>query len=930
MNPLVKKEIRLLLPSFAICCALALTNLLFRFNNDGSLATAGWFVLAFVFSGAMTVMMALNSFGAEISSGTFSNLLAQPVSRQKIWETKILLLGAALLTVGIFWCACCIVWLKMIGHDLNLLDLFTGVGTFGLVVFSGGLWTVLLLRQVAAAFWFTVLVPGFILVMVMGLFADHSDEFGNGMVASVLGLYSLAGFFFARWLFFRAQDCQWTGGTLVMPEMRGLPAWLSWPTTKGVLHPRTALWRKEIQLHQSQFVLAGALLMLHLGVLAVKKFSHIKHNSALELVVEIFWGLWLVLPMLLGAAAVAEERKLGTLESQLCLPVKRRTQFATKFSVVLLLSVLFGLIMPLLLEGTRILPDIHLQLVKVFVGFRASYGWQWQMSTAQAFLWNCAEIVNRCLPLLTLAGMAAAIGAISFYASTFARNTLQALGPAVLGILVTAFTLVAENLPDRVFNNPLWHGWLVYFIGVPIVMLTLIRLAFWNYKHVVVGWNMIGRNFFALAVSLALVTAATTAIYHRAWEKFTPFEPAHGTARFTLSNPPTLLEQWNTSTVRLPDGRIWTDDYTFNYTFENSAPNSLAWFLGDLGLMPLAGGHFLEESNWVSVTHALQQEQVGLKADGTLWVTESPARRERLANGEWKMTKPGGLVRFGSETNWSSVAWNDLAMLLVKRDGTLWRWGVTNWDYKRQWPGLRTFTPYRLGIESNWADVFLVGYEPCLRKTDGTVWTQMGRWTPWNGNQKQTFELEPGFSIARAELLEHGKWRSTSSTWSGLSYQLGVSSDGIFRIWADQRLNLRSHSYEWTAADLQFSKDTNWLAVAASNEKVVTLKNDGTLWSWNFHHDDWRGVDADRDERQMLDVKPVRLGTHSDWIAVAGTDGGIISLAADGSFWFWPLGRPYDFRFLYDYRNGDGSYFEPLLDMSHKPQFLGNVFGKAD
>jgi hypothetical protein len=80
----------------------------------------------------------------------------------------------------------------------------------------------------------------------------------------------------------------------------------------------------------------------------------------------------------------------------------------------------------------------------------------------------------------------------------------------------------------------------------------------------------------------------------------------------------------------------------------------------------------------------------------------------------------------------------------------------------------------------------------------------------------------------------------------------------------------------------------------------------------------------------MLDVKPVRLGTHSDWIAIAGADGGIISLAADGSFWFWPLGRPSDFKYFYDYGNGDGSHFEPLLDMSRKPQFLGNVFGKSD
>jgi ABC-type transport system involved in multi-copper enzyme maturation permease subunit len=927
MNPLVKKEIRLLLPSFAICCALALTNLLFRFNNDGSLQDWWWFVLAFVFSGAMTVMLALNSFGAEISSGTFSNLLAQPIPRQKIWETKILLLAVSLSIVGIFWCACGIIRLKMIGHDLDLLDLFTGVGAFGLVVFSGGLWTVLLLRQVAAAFWFTVLVPGAILAMLAGLFSDQSNEFFEGMAVVVLGLYSLVGLFFARWLFFRAQDLQWSGGTIAMPEMRGLPAWVSWPAASGTSRPRAALWRKEFQLHQSQFVLAGALLVLHLGILAVKKFGHIKYNSSLELVVGIFWGLWLVMPMLLGAAAVAEERKMGTLESQLCLPVKRRTQFATKFSAVLLLSALFGVVMPLLLEGARILPDFQ---INSYPAYAAQFHGEIPDSLRLAFLWNCIEQINHYLPLFSLVAIAAGIGAISFYASTFAKNTLQALGPAVLGIVATFFLLIAANLPDRVFNNPLWHGWLIYFIGVPVVTPTFVGLAFWNYKHVGVGWKIILRNVFVLATALALVVTTTTAIYHRAWEKFTPLEPPHGPARFTLSNPPTLIEQLNTSTVRLPDGRIWTDDYTFN----TSAPNPVAWFLGDIALMPLSGGHFLDGSNWVNVVHAAQRELAGIKTDGTLWVSENPARREQLANGRWKMTKAGELVRFGSETNWSSLAWNGLSILLVKNNGTLWRWGVTNWNYTEhnEWPGLRAFKPLQLGSESNWAEVFLLGYEPCLRKTDGSVWTPLNyyRWNPWKGYQKQVLELEPGFSVDRAMPLEHGKWRSTTSTWSGLGYQLGVSADGTFRIWADQRLNNQSHDYEWTAVDLQFGKDTNWLAVAASNEKVVTLRNDGTLWLWNFRHDNWRGVDADSDEREMLDTKPVRLGTHSDWIAVAGTDGGIISLAADGSFWYWPFGRPSDFKHFYDYGNGDGSHFEPLLDISRKPQLLGNIFGKSD
>jgi hypothetical protein len=127
---------------------------------------------------------------------------------------------------------------------------------------------------------------------------------------------------------------------------------------------------------------------------------------------------------------------------------------------------------------------------------------------------------------------------------------------------------------------------------------------------------------------------------------------------------------------------------------------------------------------------------------------------------------------------------------------------------------------------------------------------------------------------------------------------------------------------------LQFGKDTNWLAVAGRDAKVVTLKNDGTLWLWNFYHDSLRGWDPKRDEREMLDSKPVHLGTHSDWIAIATADGGIISLAADGSLWYWPLESAQDFMAEIYGDNGNNS--GPLLYVSRKPQFLGNIFGKAD
>ncbi len=173
------------------------------------------------------------------------------------------------------------------------------------MVFSGALWTVLLLRQVAAAFWFTLLVPGVIMVIIVAIFGGRSDDFVSGMTASALGIYSLVGFFFARWLFLRAQDLQWSGGAIVMPEMHGL-GWLkSVSGRQPMWRPRAALYWKEIQLHQSQFVIAFVLVELHLGVIAVRKFYDLENSRDLKSALEAFWGIGLVMPLLVGCAAVS-------------------------------------------------------------------------------------------------------------------------------------------------------------------------------------------------------------------------------------------------------------------------------------------------------------------------------------------------------------------------------------------------------------------------------------------------------------------------------------------------------------------------------------------------------------------------------------------------------------------------------------------------
>jgi alpha-tubulin suppressor-like RCC1 family protein len=261
----------------------------------------------------------------------------------------------------------------------------------------------------------------------------------------------------------------------------------------------------------------------------------------------------------------------------------------------------------------------------------------------------------------------------------------------------------------------------------------------------------------------------------------------------------------------------------------------------------------------------------------------------------------------------------------VKNDGTLWRLGTNAFSVKSQeWPGLRAFTPRQLGMDSGWAQVNQDNYQFTIQQTNGSIWTSL------NNNQTNlSLELEPGFLVTQLYDGRHGKFRSTTQINRGLQYRVGIREDGTFRIWAE--LNFKksktsnNHDVVWSVTDFQIGGETNWLALAGGGEKVVTLKNDGTLWLWDFRDRPFRGWDNARAEQKILKTVPVQLGTHSDWISVSGSSGSLVALAADGSLWLWPINNLEDF---YGNRS-DKPAIRPLLDVSHKPQLLGNVFNTA-
>jgi hypothetical protein len=566
------------------------------------------------------------------------------------------------------------------------------------------------------------------------------------------------------------------------------------------------------------------------------------------------------------------------IEGQLCLPVTRRVQFAIKAFIALFLGILLGGVMPVLLETAAI-----------------KMGW-----ANNAFAENGAfgPVEMR----LAIVGIATWLVLGGFFASSLAKNFLQAIGFAMATFNGSALMVPALAKGWNFFFESLPLGSILsLIIAVPTLAVTLLLLAYLNFKNFRDGWHLWRRNLLVVAGAMFFVVASSTAVFNRAWEIFEPAEPAHGAAKLSLANPPALqvVQYWNLL-VRLPDGRVWFDglgDSAYDY-YDGSFWWKFVWQMLTHPLRESTGPQqFIAGSNWVVATtehlyfvwndsgktfHASDfMETVGIQPDGSLWISEKPAQNKWTA---------GTLQRYGSETSWHQLAQSHTSIVLLKNDGTLWRWGsVTN--ELHHWPGLRAFRPYQIGTNSDWQELFTLG-GIFARRTDGRVWHLNVDW--------KTGRDELGRATNFDEVISQTASRADDQATAF------VRADGT--LWMLNRYWDKKSSQTMGTGILQVGKENDWRAVAVSYHMMVALKSDGSLWQWNFKNES---------AVESVYAPPTRLGIHNDWVAITGTWGNVITLAADGSLWLWPDKKSYD-------------YYQVLIKLPKQPQFLGNIFGKTN
>lgn len=300
------------------------------------------------------------SIGQEYTDRTLSLLLSLPTRRKRLLFTKLGVLAAMLLTLGVvaYTLVFCDGWEPSLGRlAASLLPALCGLFIAPCLTIA--------CRSPMAGTVFTMVMPG--LLVLPGLLVWWALDRPSSVAFTIafllwgmLGLCvvgAIAGWrMFMRLETIEGRDADvdvmlWLrrGTTVLRPgsgrrERSSNDAGTAAPTlTKR--HPVWLLIAKELRLQQMTLVVTGLFLIGWFALTVMRPV--VPDVGGVFNVATIFYAL--LIGILTGSLASAEERQLGTLEWQVLLPMGIAKQWAVKIGVVLGLAILLAIGLPILL-----------------------------------------------------------------------------------------------------------------------------------------------------------------------------------------------------------------------------------------------------------------------------------------------------------------------------------------------------------------------------------------------------------------------------------------------------------------------------------------------------------------------------------------------------------------------------------------------------
>jgi hypothetical protein len=848
------KEWRLLRPGLVAAVGLAVVALVLPVDPQSRVDVS--YLLTFcMFLGG--VLLGIETFGREFHQQTSTLWLALPMSRAGLWRSKLAMVGLTVAGVALVHGITLLAGAPLRGFLPNFVELarpaFAIVGGAALGIF----WSVLL-RQNWAAFWMSLIVPGALMMLIQLLVvlfwpmpepdqAARQPDVG-GMFALGFCLVSVIAFVLARRRFDRLEDLGPVGEDVQLKAPRFLHAFLgvSARSERQTRNVNSALWWKEIRLQQVNLALAA-------GFAVVVVIAQLLRRMALAMsdrvsprdleAVDFLWALWSLLPLTIGLATVAEERRLGVDSWQATLPVSRARRWWIKIGAAYAIAFGIGVVVPVIGEMlTRADP---------FMNMLIFHGLAWL--------------------IMTTAGI---------YVSSLSRNLVHAISILVpFGVLLALALGGGVWLTEQVVPASLsWQAWLsteLHFMVMTGVMMFL-ALLWLAWRNSAPGWNHVAawrNNLSVIAAVWVTGILLVSGMRARAWEWLRP-EPAPGPA--LAAHPgvqPDVAIAWTHVTVLAPDGSLWV--YGSPGVRTDSAKPASPRRLGE--------GH-----RWLSIG-AGHSQLCAIRSDGTLWRWGQVL--EPAPNGKGGWVRKGDLkstwesptqvivdTELGEDDDWQAVAGNWSHTVALKQDGTLWGWGSNGDGQLGQTEAEYVAAPVQIGSATNWTRIAAGSSCTLAANRDGEVW----EWG-WIGPKPHGAEMD-----ARRSGVPHRI--ASGVTWERLFVEAGAI------------LGLNDRGEMWILrAWMGPFRDREFPARWPGSARRIVVLGWGDAWSIDGEGRLLRRatdqMHLDRDGGLPIAIEPRRVGNRSDWIALSGNSNfgpeTRFGLTADGGLWTWglPLGR---------------------------------------
>jgi len=290
---------------------------------------------------------------------------------------------------------------------------------------------------------------------------------------------------------------------------------------------------------------------------------------------------------------------------------------------------------------------------------------------------------------------------------------------------------------------------------------------------------------------------------------------------------------------------------------------------------------FAGGTDWRFVDSSLSSSTAAIKTDGTLW-TWGTGTNGQLGNGQFA-NRSTPITTFVGGTNWKQVSLSINQTIAVTTTGVVWAWGLGrvsglgtndarlkstpatvfsgNGNWRQVCSGVESFfalnsngldnrlfvfgsgkfgelgnsivtkdntRPEQIfGEETNWNQITLGANFSSGIKNDGTLWTWGNNTIGQLGNSTLTSSITPVTTFAGGT-----DWRQVNCAGYGV---FAIKRNGTLWGWgaaSGGRLGNGLTSGNSSTPITTFAGGTNWKLINSNNNHSLSLKTDGTLWTW--------------------------------------------------------------------------------------------------